>query len=1065
MPQFKRIPNKISFPEQEKTILKFWQEQNIFEASLNARKDKPRYVFYDGPPFATGLPHYGHLLAGIIKDIVPRYHAMQGKYVERRFGWDCHGLPVEMEMQKQLKLKTSKDIQAFGIAEFNRECKSIVLRYTAQWQETVERIGRWVDFKNDYKTMDRNFMESIWWVFKQIYDKGLIYKGFKVVPYSWKATTILSNFEAKLNYQTVQDPAIIVKFPVSGKHKESILAWTTTPWTLVGNLAIAVNPDLCYVKAQFNNETYILAESCLQHAFGDKTYKVVSTFPGSKLSGMRYEAPFSYAATALAADVKLKNAFQVLPADFVGATEGVGIVHCAPAYGEDDFELCQKHELPHYDPIDADGFFSEDIAVARKSLFNAAVPAIIKELKQRGRLFQHRTIKHSYPYCWRTDTPLIYKAISTWFVNVEAIKDQLCANNESIHWVPGHIKTGRFGSWLSEAKDWAISRNRYWGTPIPIWEAADGERICVGSIEELRELSGTAPEDLHKPGIDELTITRNGKIFRRVSEVLDCWFESGSMPYAHKHYPFENKKAFEAGFPADFIAEGLDQTRGWFYTLLVIATSLFGKSSFKNVVVSGLILAKDGKKMSKRLKNYPAPAAILDQYGADALRAYLISSAVLKGETLRFSEQGILRVMRNLMLPLWNALSFFCTYANMDNWQAPADRSWLRDDPAKLVHPLDRWILSTRETLLDELKTAMDSYELYKAVPPLSNFIDKLTNIYIRRSRERFWKRSQHQTDIEKAAAYQTLYSTLKHFSVILAPFMPFLAEAIYDALKTPADKSSVHLEDYPTPHPALRDKTLEQALTLVNELITLGRNARIAAKLRIRQPVGELTFISSNRQVEPLLKRYSSMIREELNVKILSFSSDENRYLSYSAKADFKILGKQYNKTIKAINVALMALSSKEIVKARELGHFTLSIAGKSYELPATAVRVHRSLAKDSSLHNHGELSCILHTALSPQLELEGLAREVIHTIQNLRKENALEYNDSIELSLYCNEALVTALANHKQTISEQTLAHTLQFHPLPSTATKELSTVTLLGHRFMVKLNKHTPVATPSS
>ncbi|BBM89011.1 isoleucine--tRNA ligase [Spirochaetota bacterium] len=1057
------IANKISFPEQEAEILAFWKKNAIFEKSLKTRKDKKPYVFYDGPPFATGLPHYGHLLAGIIKDIVPRYFAMQGHYIERKFGWDCHGLPVEMEIQKNLDLKTSHDIEKFGIEEFNNACKKIVLRYTEQWKSTIDRIGRWVDFENDYKTMDRSFMESIWWVFKQIYDKNLIYKGFKVVPYSWKATTILSNFEANLNYQMTQDPSIIVKFPVHAtdsskktteqasnhakqpytKHplnqQEYLLAWTTTPWTLIANLALAVNPNIIYARVEHEGAIYILAKSRIAATFNDKPIKIIAEFSGETLKGVRYRPPFNYARETLRKQeaaipandrpqTSISNAFQVLSDSYVDEIEGVGIVHMAPAYGEEDFRVCNLHHVPHYDPIDKDGFFDPSITIAPRTNFKAANSTIIQTLKENNLLFDHKTIDHSYPFCWRTDTPLMYKAISTWFVNVTAIKEDLIATNKTIHWIPEHIKEGRFGEWLRDAKDWAISRNRYWGTPIPIWEAPDGERICFGDIASLEAASGQSLPDMHKPYIDTLTITRNGKTFKRVDEVLDCWFESGSMPYAYKHYPFENKENFEAGFPADFISEGLDQTRGWFYTLLVIGTCLLGRSPFKNVIVSGLILAEDGRKMSKRLKNYPDPTEILDKLGADALRAYLISSQVLRGETLRFSEQGIIQIIRTIMLPIWNALSFLTTYASMDNWRASEDRTWLKLDPNTLTHNLDKWILSTRETLIAKINAAMQSYQIYKAITPMITFIDSLTNIYIRRSRERFWK---SQNDADKDSAYRTLYSILKHFSIILAPFMPFLAEKIYQSLKNSADVVSVHLEHYPTTQQQARNLNLEEDIKTIDTVIKLGRSLRLKAKIRIRQPISKLTVISKTAKIPELLETYDTMIKEELNVKKIAHSYDETDYVLYSAKANFKKLGQLYSHNIKAINKSLMELSSETIAEALKNGTFNVIADGKPISLTQEDVVIHRSEKSTSPIHNEGAISCLIDTDLTADLKQEGLVREFIHCIQKIRKELNLAYDDTIKLMLQCPDRLKQAIEKHREFIQTQTLTRELVLRP----------------------------------
>ena len=694
------ISNKIHFPELEKEILQFWRDEQIFQKSIDQRPEDRPFIFYDGPPFATGLPHYGHLLAGTIKDVIPRYKTMRNFRVERRFGWDTHGLPVEYEVEQDLKLNGAEEIREYGVGKFNEACRSIVLRYTAEWEETVDRMARWVDFENDYKTMDRDFMESVWWVFKQLWDKGLIYEGVKVVPYSWRVATPLSNFEANLNYKDTQDPSVTLRFRMLDAENTYALAWTTTPWTLPSNMALCAGPGLEYVRLlhKETGDRYHLVASRVETYFEEGSYEIEERMKGTALKGRPYEPLFDFAKKRKPSD----NAWKIYNDEYVSDESGTGLVHLA-CFGEDDVRIFNREGIPIFDPVDEEGNFMQDMEfIAGLNVMEANRP-ISQKLKEKGLMFRQETVEHSYPFCWRTDTPLIYKPISTWFVKVESFRDRMVEHNRKVHWVPGHIRDGRFGKWLENARDWAISRNRFWGTPLPIWKSEDGDTLCFGSVEELENASGTKVPDLHKQHVDQLVIDHQGKTYRRVTEVLDCWFESGSMPYGQQHYPFENKEVFEANFPANFICEGLDQTRGWFYTLVVIAQALFDKPAFHNCVVNGLILAEDGKKMSKRLKNYPDPTQMLDQYGADAIRLYMLNSPAVRGEDLRFSEKGLVETTRTLLLPLWNALAFLTTYARIDGWEPTSENLELPRN-----NPLDRWILSKLAGLIDEVRNQMD---------------------------------------------------------------------------------------------------------------------------------------------------------------------------------------------------------------------------------------------------------------------------------------------------------------------------------------------------------------------
>ena len=848
---FKPVSNKVQFPRMEEDVLKYWAEADVFRKSLDRNRGKDRYTFYDGPPFATGLPHYGHLLAGTIKDIVPRYQTMRGKYVERRFGWDTHGLPIEALAQDALGVSGTPEIKALGVDKFNEQCRSMVLKYVSEWRKTVTRMGRWVDFDHDYKTMNPDFMETIWWVFKQLWNQGRVYRSHRIMPYSWKLSTPLSNFEAGSNYKDVQDPTVTVRVKVecpSDALKDLLaqeptvylLIWTTTPWTLPENLMICAGADIDYVAVRDLTDdarpVYVMAEARLPHIFRKaEQYERVAAFKGSALKGTSYEPIFPYFA-----DRKAEGAFRVLNDGYVTTDDGTGLVHIAPAYGEDDFRVCQEagmHAL--VDPLDTSCNFTDQVPEYAGRFCKDCDKDIIKRLKAEGRLVHQATITHSYPFCDRTDTPLIYRAIDAWYVKVEDLHDQLVANNNGVHWTPAYVGDKRFGNWLKDARDWNISRNRFWGSCIPVWINDDdpNDMICIGSIQELEDLSGVRVTDLHKHFVDKVVIRKDGKTYHRTPEVLDCWFESGSMPYAQQHYMGENSSAggereglspsVASFFPADFIAEGLDQTRGWFYTLMLLGTMLFGKSPYRNVVVNGLVLAEDGKKMSKRLKNYPDPTLMLDTYGADAIRLYMIYSPVVRAENLKFSENGVKQILRDLLIPWWNAYSFFVTYANVDGFHDEA--VVVPDSP----NVLDRWICSSMETLIADVTAAMDEYDLQRAVRPFVAFIEDLTNWYIRR----FWK---SQDDGDKLHAYRTLRYVLVQLSKVAAPFTPFISETIYRNLKGKDDPESVHLCDFPTARAGARDLALEREMAAVQTIVKLGRQLRVDNDLKVRQPLRE---------------------------------------------------------------------------------------------------------------------------------------------------------------------------------------------------------------------------------
>ncbi len=1037
---FQPVSNKTDFPQMEMDMLAFWAAHETFKKSLEKNRAKRDYVFYDGPPFATGLPHYGHLLAGTIKDIVPRYQTMRGYHVERRFGWDCHGLPIEALAQEALGVTGAHEIRALGIDTFNEQCRSMVLKYVEEWRKTVTRMGRWVDFDNDYKTMDPDFMESIWWVFKQLWEQKRVYKSYRIMPYSWKLSTPLSNFEAGNNYKDVQDPAVTVRAKVLSGAPAAygdtyLLIWTTTPWTLPENLAICAGPEIDYVVVRdaASQVSYVMAEARLAAYYKKaEEYTLVATIKGSQLKGWTYEPIFPYFAK-----YSEQGAFRVLNDAFVSTGDGTGLVHMAPAYGEDDFRVCKESGLLVIaDPLDAACNFTDQLPEYAGRFCKDCDKDLIRRLKQEGKLVHQTTIVHSYPFCDRTDTPLIYRAIEAWYVRVEDLHDRLSANNDSVHWMPAYVGDKRFGNWLKEARDWNISRNRFWGSCIPVWvnEKDSEDTICVGSVAELETLSGEKVTDLHKHFVDKILIHKDGKTYRRTPEVLDCWFESGSMPYAQQHYPFkkvegskeEGGDAKQNGdinsfFPADFIAEGLDQTRGWFYTLMVLGTCLFDKSPFKNVVVNGLVLAEDGKKMSKRLKNYPDPNHLLNDYGADALRLYMIYSPVVRAENLRFSEAGVKQILRDLLIPWWNAYSFFVTYANVDGFNETEVAT-----PSS-TNVLDRWIVSSLETLVSEVTEAMDDYDLQRSVRPFVNFIEDLTNWYIRRSRRRFWK---SQNDDDKMQAYRTLRYVMVQLSKVAAPFTPFISEAIYRNLKGASMPESVHLCDFPTANVAARDQKLERCMALVQTVVKMGRQLRTENDLKVRQPLSVIHVVSNNPDVRKLLTGFEDLITDELNIKAVVYGSDETVMADVSVKADFKKLGPRFGAQMKTVAAAIAKLSSAQsalLVAGKDV--ILEAETGSGFTLTSEDVVVQRTPKAGMVVATEGDVLVGIETALTPALMQEGLAREFVSRIQNMRKEADFEVIQRIALTVAGDADLVAAVTKYAEYIKTETLCEALSF------------------------------------
>ncbi|MGR3973989.1 MAG: isoleucine--tRNA ligase [Candidatus Rhabdochlamydia sp.] len=1009
------LGGKESFSEKELKILDFWEKEGIFQKSLDQTCEGPLFSFYDGPPFATGLPHYGHLLAGTIKDVVPRFWTMRGYHAKRRFGWDCHGLPVENEIEKAQNLSGAPEIEQFGIANFNEECRSIVLRYTHEWKSTVTRMGRWVDFDSTYHTMDKSFMESVWWVFGQLYQKGLVYEGLKVMPFSAKLGTPLSNFEANLNYKDVDDPSLVITFALKQMPDVSLLVWTTTPWTLPSNLALAVHPEFDYVKIHDleTKKNYILAEARLKTHF--KQYEILEKFKGKMLQGMHYEPLFSYFTSSY------PHGFKILTDEFVSMEDGTGVVHMAPAFGEADFFICQKEGIDPICPVDQNGKFTSQVPDYAGVFVKDADKEIIKALKQQGRVFLHTQIRHRYPFCWRSDTPLLYKAVTTWFVGVESLKERLLKANEQIDWVPGHIKEGRFGKWLENARDWAISRNRYWGTPIPIWRSEDGEIVVISSVAELEEKVGQQVLDLHRHFIDDLTFTQGGKVFRRIPEVFDCWFESGSMPYAQNHYPFDNQDATLKAFPADFIGEGLDQTRGWFYTLTVLSVALFDKPAFKHVIVNGIILAEDGAKMSKRLKNYPEPHLVIDQFGADAVRLYLLNSPAVAADDLRFSSRGVELIVRQALIPLWNCYVFLATYANIYHFK-PEDKAF---EPAA---DIDQWILSELQLLIQEVRSAMECYLLQKAVAPVMQFIDKLTDWYIRRSRERFW---QDEATLDRQEAFQTLYTVLLTVVKVLAPFAPFISEAIYQSLKQPHDPLSVHLCSFPEVNEPLRNQELEMEMMKVQQIVSLGHSLRKEHQLKVRQPLATAHIVCANPEVLEAVKRQKELIQDELNVKQIEFHEEESQFVILKAKPHFRILGKKVGPLMNAVQMEIQKLSLESLQKVLNHQTVEITVEGVVIVLTSEDIAVEREVKPGVIALTENELTIALDTTLSEDLILEGIARELINRINTLRRDKEFAVTDRIDMTIQADDVIIQAFKAHQDYICHETLLVQVTFMP----------------------------------
>ncbi|KAJ2477150.1 isoleucine--tRNA ligase [Coemansia sp. RSA 2320] len=1021
--------SQFSFPREEEKVLEFWREIDAFQTSLKLSEGRKPFSFYDGPPFCTGLPHHGHLLAGTIKDIITRYAHNTGHYVERRAGWDTHGLPIEFEIDKALGLKGRADVLEMGVGNYNDECRAIVMRYASEWRSTVERLGRWIDFDNDYKTLDAPFMESVWWVFQQLFKKGLVYRGLKVMPFSTGLGTTLSNFEAQQNYQDVTNPAVVVAFPLKNNPEVSLLAWTTTPWTLPSNCALCVNPDFEYIKIR-DGETgsvYILLESCLTILYKNPKvakFEILERIKANDLVGLEYEPIFDFFVSQFNG-----AAYRVVADSYVESTSGTGIVHNAPAYGEDDFRVCMKYKIiapggfvPT--PVTDNGTFDDSVGPFAGAYVKDADKDIAKAIKARGRLVRQGTLVHNYPFCYRSNTPLLYRAVPAWFVRVEDAVDRLQANNSETYWVPDFVKEKRFANWLDNARDWNVSRNRFWGTPIPLWASDDfDELVCVGSVAELEELTGaTGIADLHRDKIDHLTIpSRKGKgVLRRIDEVFDCWFESGSMPYAQKHYPFENKELFEQTFPADFISEGIDQTRGWFYTLLVLSTLLFDKPAWKNLIASGLVLAADGKKMSKSLKNYPDPNLILEKYGADSLRLYLINSPVVRAETLKFKEEGVKDIISRVLLPWFNAFRFFGTQVSVFNKDAVAN--FVFDPSRKSNNTMDRWMLASVQSLIQFVREEMAAYRLYTVVPRLLEMVDQLTNWYVRFNRRRLKGEGGAEDALN---ALNTLFEVLLTMCRLMAPFTPFLSEHMYQSLKGflpgsffEGDARSLHFVPFPEVREEYFDTSIERAMSRMQAVIELGRVTRERVNISLKTPLLELVVVHPSAEYLEDVRSLANYVTEELNLRNLVLTSDEEAYgIKYRAEADFKKLGTKLRKDMPRVKQALPDVPSAEIKAAQASG--TLLVDGITLETEDyNIVRFFDALSlasKDKQYEeaNDKEVIVLLDVEIHTELVQEGVARDIVNRVQRLRKKAGLQPVDDVKYHYQITEDPSDALAN----------------------------------------------------
>ena len=1022
---YNKVDNNMNFVDREKDVEKFWKDNDIFKKSMENRKEGETYTFYDGPPTANGKPHIGHVLTRVIKDMIPRYQTMKGKYVPRKAGWDTHGLPVELEVEKMLGLNGKEQIEEYGMEPFIEKCKESVWKYKGMWEDFSATVGFWADMDNPYVTYDNNFIESEWWALKEIWNKGLLYKGFKIVPYCPRCGTPLSSAEVSQGYKTVKERSAIARFKAANEDAY-FLVWTTTPWTLPSNVALCVNPDDTYIKVKAaDGYTYYLAEALADKVLGKlgneeegkKAYEVLETYKGKDLEYKEYEP--LYACAKECADKQNKKGFFVTCDTYVTMTDGTGIVHIAPAFGEDDANVGRNYDLPFVQFVNGKGELTEETPFA--GLFvKKADPEVLKDLESKGQLFDAPKFEHEYPHCWRCDTPLIYYARESWYIKETAVRDDLIRNNNTVNWIPESIGKGRFGNWLENIQDWAISRNRYWGTPLNIWECECGHRECVGSRQELAERSGNPDAvkvELHRPYIDEVTFPcpECGKTMKRVPEVLDCWFDSGAMPFAQHHYPFENKEVFEQQFPAQFISEAVDQTRGWFHSLMAESTLLFNKAPYENVIVLGHVQDENGQKMSKSKGNAVDPFDALKQYGADAIRWYFyINSAPWLPN--RFHGKAVQEGQRKFMGTLWNTYAFFVLYANIDNF----DATKYTLDYSKLS-VMDKWLLSKLNSAIIEVDNDLGNYKIPEAARALEEFVDDMSNWYVRRSRERFWAKGMEQ---DKINAYMTLYTALVTICKCAAPMIPFMTEDIYRNLVCSIDPSapeSIHLCDYPAADQSMIDVELEKAMDEVLKIVVMGRACRNSANIKNRQPIGQM-FVKAP---EKLSGFYTDIIADELNVKKVTFSDDVSAYTSYQFKPQLRTVGPKYGKYLKQIQAALAGLDgNKAMAELKADGVLKLDSVSDEVVLSEEDLLITMTQMEGYVSENDNTVTVVLDTNLTPELIEEGFVRELISKIQTMRKEAGFEVMDHIAVSYIADEKVTGIFAKYGEEIKSEVLA-----------------------------------------
>ncbi|MGI6054982.1 MAG: isoleucine--tRNA ligase [Clostridium sp.] len=1044
---YDKVSANMNFVEREKNIEKFWEENHIFEKSIESRKEGPSYTFYDGPPTANGKPHIGHVLTRVIKDMIPRYRTMKGYMVPRKAGWDTHGLPVELEVEKMLGLDGKEQIEQYGLEPFIEHCKESVWKYKGMWEDFSATVGFWADMEHPYVTYHNDFIESEWWALKEIWNRGLLYKGFKIVPYCPRCGTPLSSHEVAQGYKDVKERSAIAKFRVKGEDAY-ILAWTTTPWTLPSNVALCVNPNETYVKVQMKEEDvrYYLAQALCDTVLGEGTYEVLESYVGTDLEYKEYEPLFDCAVEIC--EKQRKKAYYVTCDTYVTLTDGTGVVHIAPAFGEDDSKVGRKYDLPFVQLVDARGEMTKETPWA--GMFcKKADPEVLKSLKEKGLLFSAPVFEHSYPHCWRCDTPLIYYARESWFIKMTEVRDDLIRNNNTINWIPESIGKGRFGDWLENVQDWGVSRNRYWGTPLNIWECECGHQHSVGSIEELRSMSDDCPEkiELHRPYIDAVTIRcpKCGKPMHRVPEVIDCWFDSGSMPFAQHHYPFENKELFEQQFPADFISEAVDQTRGWFYSLLAISTLLFNKAPYKNVIVLGHVQDENGQKMSKSKGNAVDPFDALEKYGADAIRWYFyINSAPWLPN--RFHGKAVTEGQRKFMGTLWNTYAFFVLYANIDNFDAT--KYTLEYDKLPVM---DKWLLSKLNTVVKSVDENLGSYRIPEAARALQDFVDDMSNWYVRRSRERFWAKGMEQ---DKINAYMTLYTALVTVAKAAAPMIPFMTEDIYQNLVRSIDKDapeSVHLCSFPEVNASWIDRELEERMDEVLKIVVFGRAARNTANIKNRQPIGRM-FVKAEGELPEF---YQEIIEDELNVKSVRFTEDVREFTSYSFKPQLRTVGRKYGKYVNAIKEALAALDGNQAMDTlNETGVLKLELEGVTAELTAEDLLIDTAQVEGFISEGDNYVTVVLDTNLTPELIEEGFVREIISKIQTMRKEAGFEVMNHINVFQDENDTIAEILKKHAETIKKEVLAD----HILLGTVSGYAKEWNINGEKVMMGVEKTT-------